>query len=88
MQTPSTAQKRKFNAYEEESRSEGPTGTDEDGSRGGYSGSEFERTPTKRLKSGGTFEQLGKRKENENGNVRAEEEGSGDRANFKRRKFQ
>ncbi|KAF1831143.1 hypothetical protein BDW02DRAFT_591372 [Decorospora gaudefroyi] len=86
MQTPSTAQKRKYNAYEEEPRSEGPAGTDEEGSRGGYSGSEYERTPTKRLKSSGTFGQVGKRKED--GDVRAETERLHGRADFKRRKFQ
>lgn len=64
METPSTAQKRKFNAYDE-ARSESAAETeDEVGSRGGLSGSEFERTPTKRLKSSGTFERTGKRKEN------------------------
>jgi hypothetical protein len=90
MQTPSTAQKRKYNSYEEEPKSEGPAGTDE-GPKSGYSGSEYERTPTKRLKSSGTFEQLGKRKENGNGNgngnMRTEATSDG-RANFKRRKFQ
>jgi hypothetical protein len=85
MQTPATAQKRKYIAYEEEPRSEGPAGTDEEGSKGGYSGSEYERTPTKRLKSSGAFEQLGKRKEN--GNDARIEESADDRANFKRRKF-
>jgi hypothetical protein len=88
MQTPSTAQKRKYNAYEEEPRSEGPTGTDEEGSKGGYSGSEYERTPTKRLKSSGTFEQLGKRKENGIGDARAEDEREEGRTDSKRRKFQ
>jgi hypothetical protein len=88
MQTPSTAQKRKYNAYEEEPRSEGPVETDEEGSRGAYSGSEYERTPTKRLRSSGTFEQLGKRKENGNSNMRAEEEREDGRTDFKRRKFQ
>lgn len=65
MATPSTAQKRKFNAYDE-SRSESTTeAEDELGLRDGQSGSEYERTPTKRLKSSGTFEQMGKRKEND-----------------------
>lgn len=64
METPSTAQKRKYNAYDE-SRLESATETeDELGSRGGHSGNEYERTPTKRLKCSGTFEQTGKRKEN------------------------
>ncbi|KNG45446.1 hypothetical protein TW65_07696 [Stemphylium lycopersici] len=63
MQTPSTAQKRKYDTYEDEPRSGGPAGTDEEGPKGAYSGSEFEKTPTKRLKSSGTFEQVGKRQE-------------------------
>ncbi|KAI8943193.1 hypothetical protein NX059_001222 [Plenodomus lindquistii] len=70
METPSTAQKRKYNAYDEP-RSEGPAETDDEtGSTGAFSGSEYERTPTKRLKSCGTFEQTGKRK----GTGRAEAE--------------
>ena len=88
MQTPSTAQKRKYNSYAEEPKSEGPAGTDEEGPKSGYSGSEYERTPTKRLKSSETFEQFGKRKEHGNGNMRTEGETSDGRANFKRRKFQ
>lgn len=83
METPSTAQKRKYNAYEEP-RSESTADTEDDGSRGGYSGSEFERTPTKRLKSSGAFEQVGKRKEN--GSERPEERLS-DRTDFKRRRL-
>lgn len=66
METPSTSQKRKYNAYEEP-HSESAADTEEEaGSRGGCSGSEYERTPTKRLKSSGTFEQIGKRKDNGN----------------------
>jgi hypothetical protein len=86
MQTPSTAQKRKFDSYEEEPRSEGPAGTDEEGSRGGYSASEHERTPTKRLRSIGTFEGLGKRKED--GDVKGQDQRFEDRVDVKRRKFQ
>jgi hypothetical protein len=85
MQTPSTAQKRKFDSYEEEPRSEGPAGTDEEGSRGGYSASEQERTPTKRLRSSGTFEGLGKRKEDES--AREQDPRFEDRVDVKRRKF-
>ncbi|CAN9186605.1 unnamed protein product [Alternaria alternata] len=85
MQTPSTAQKRKFDSYEEEPRSEGPAGTDEEGSRGGYSASEQERTPTKRLRSSGTFEGLGKRKEDEP--AREQDPRFEDRVDVKRRKF-
>ncbi|KAH7386004.1 hypothetical protein BKA66DRAFT_461301 [Pyrenochaeta sp. MPI-SDFR-AT-0127] len=85
METPSTAHKRKYHAYDEP-RSESAVETEDDGSRGGHSGCELERTPTKRLKSSGTFEQTGKRKED--GNVReAEEEWLGDRGDFKRRKL-
>ncbi|KAG9194252.1 hypothetical protein G6011_04287 [Alternaria panax] len=86
MQTQSTAQKRKFDSYEEEPRSEGPAGTDEEGSRGGYSASEHERTPTKRLRSSGTFEGLGKRKDNEP--VMGHDQRFEDRVDVKRRKFQ
>jgi hypothetical protein len=86
MQTPSTAQKRKFDTYEEEPRSEGPAGTDEEASRGGYSGSEYERTPTKRLRSSGTFEHLGKRKED--GPTSGHDQRFEDRIDVKRRKFQ
>jgi hypothetical protein len=88
MQTPSTAQKRKFDSYEEEPRSEGPVGTDEEVSRGGYSASEHERTPTKRLRSSGNFEGLGKRKED--GAVGGQDqpfEDREDRSDVKRRKF-
>ncbi|KAL7778024.1 hypothetical protein CFE70_004698 [Pyrenophora teres f. teres 0-1] len=62
METPSTAQKRKFDTYEEEPRSEGAPGTDE-GLGGAHNGSERDRTPTKRLKSSGTLEDMSKRKE-------------------------
>ncbi|KAF1939714.1 hypothetical protein EJ02DRAFT_252350 [Clathrospora elynae] len=88
METPSTSQKRKYNAYKEP-RSEGAAGTEEEGSKGGYSGSEYERIPTKRVKSSGTFEQIGNRKENGNGNGTAREEDVRveDRTDFKRRKF-
>jgi hypothetical protein len=86
MQTPSTAQKRKFDSYEEEPRSEGPAGTDDEGSRGGYSASEHERTPTKRLRSSGTFEGLSKRKED--GDVKGQDQRFEDRVDVKRRKFQ
>jgi hypothetical protein len=87
METPSTSQKRKYNAYEEV-RSPSAAETDEEGgSKGGYSGSEYERTPTKRLKSSGTFEQVGKRKDN----GVAEDNSSGrlprGRVDFKRRKI-
>ncbi|KAJ4376233.1 hypothetical protein N0V83_001516 [Neocucurbitaria cava] len=85
MDTPSTAQKRKYNAYEDQG-TESAVDAEDDGSRAGCSGSEYERTPTKRLKSSGTFEQVGKRKEN--GNERpSEEERFGSRADFKRRRL-
>jgi hypothetical protein len=80
-ETPSTSQKRKYEAYEEP-RS-GSAVDAEEGSRGGYSGSEYERTPTKRLKSSGTFENIGKRKDGaRTGN------GPSDRVDVKRKKFQ
>ena len=85
MQTPSTAQKRKFDAYEDGPRSDGPAGTDEEGQRGGQSGSEYERTPTKRLRSSGTFEHLGNRTEDRPGRQSPRFE---DRVDVKRRKFQ
>ncbi|KAF1849366.1 uncharacterized protein K460DRAFT_331268 [Cucurbitaria berberidis CBS 394.84] len=85
METPSTAQKRKYNAYEEP-KSESAAETEDDGSRGGYSGSEYEKTPTKRLKSSGTFEQAGKRKEDGKGRP-DEEERLSDQAGCKRRKL-
>lgn len=65
METPSTAQKRKRDALED-TRSESAAESEGDGdwSRNGYSGSEYDGTPTKRLKSSGTFEQMLKRKGN------------------------
>lgn len=64
MDTPSTSHKRKRDAFDD-MRSESATETDDDGgSRAGYSGSELEGTPTKRIKSIGSFSQVGKRKEN------------------------
>ncbi|KAH8724062.1 hypothetical protein GQ44DRAFT_773320 [Phaeosphaeriaceae sp. PMI808] len=60
METPSTAHKRKRDALgESPADGEGDTWS----SRSGYSGSEYDGTPTKRLKSSGAFEQLLKRKE-------------------------
>jgi hypothetical protein len=65
VETPGTAHKRKRNAFEEP-RSESGADTGEDmHSHNGYSGSDFDGTPTKRLKSTGTFEQVLKRKEAE-----------------------
>ncbi|KAH9866974.1 hypothetical protein IAQ61_007564 [Plenodomus lingam] len=85
METPRTAQKRKYNAFDEP-RSESATETDDEaGSRGGYSGSEYERTPTKRLKSTGAFEQTGKRKDNGHAAAGTNEQHQ-DRSSFKRRK--
>jgi hypothetical protein len=84
METPSTSQKRKRDALEEpRSGSAADTDIEDRSSRNGYSGSEYDGTPTKRLKSSGTFEQVGKRKENGNvvGGERVE-----DRAKFKRRR--
>jgi hypothetical protein len=84
METPSTAQKRKRDALEPRSESAADTEGEEDGSRSGYSGSEYDGTPTKRLKSSGNFEQMLKRKEN------GVESGAGerfpDRVDIKRRR--
>jgi hypothetical protein len=86
METPSTAQKRKRNAWEE-SRSETVGDAEfDDASRNGYSRIERDGTPTKRLKSSGTFEQVLKRKEDE------DTEGAGEerfpaRTDFKRRRI-
>lgn len=86
METPSTAQKRKFDTYEEGPKLEGPTGADEESLRGTQSGSERDRTPTKRLKSSGTFEHAGKRKESSD--VRRHSDRFEDRTDVKRRRFQ
>jgi hypothetical protein len=62
MDSPSTSQKRKYDAYDE-APSEGATETtDEESTYSGYSRHslhEHDRTPTKRLKSSGTFEHVG-----------------------------
>lgn len=86
METPSTSQKRKRDALED-MRSESAAESEGDGdwSRNGYSGSECDGTPTKRLKSSGTFEQMLKRKEN--GEVDTGPEARfPDREDFKRRR--
>lgn len=65
METPSTAQKRKRDALEDtRPESAAESEGDADWPHSGYSGSEYDGTPTKRLKSSGTFEQMLKRKEN------------------------
>ncbi|KAH3913582.1 hypothetical protein HBH56_104960 [Parastagonospora nodorum] len=78
METPSTAQKRKRDALEEPR-----SGSTVDGDGRNYSGSEYDGTPTKRLKCSGAFEQVGKRKED--GVERGGEKVEG-RAKFKRRR--
>lgn len=84
METPSTAHKRKRDALEE-IRSESADTDRDEGSHNGYSASEYDGTPTKRLKSSGTFEHALKRKEN--GHVEREgEERFPDRADVKRRR--
>jgi hypothetical protein len=85
METPSTSQKRKRETFDE-LRSESAAETDaEDGySRNGYSGSEYDGTPTKRLKSSGTFDQMLKRKENGGADKGGERQPV--RADFKRRR--
>jgi hypothetical protein len=82
METPSTAQKRKRDALEEVTPD---ADADEGSTRNGYSGSEYDGTPTKRLKSSGTFEQMLKRKEN--GGADVGEDRLPDRADFKRRRI-
>jgi hypothetical protein len=79
METPSTAQKRKRDALEEGTPD---TDADEGNIRNGYSGSDYDGTPTKRLKSSGTFEHMLKRKENGDTDIREERP----RADFKRRR--
>lgn len=85
MQTPSTAQKRKYDEYDDVPRSEGSAAADEERLRSQYGGSEFERTPTKRLRSSGTFEHAGQRQDD--GPVRYDTERFEDRTDVKRRKF-
>lgn len=84
METPRTAQKRKYNA-EDALPSDAAEGGDEVPSGGAYSGSEYERTPTKRIKSSGTFEQVGKRKDNTEDEQRGPDQFA-DRVDNKRRK--
>lgn len=84
METPTTSHKRKYDAYEEP-RSGSTIGRDDEADSRGWSGSEYERTPTKRIKCSGTFEQLGKRKEN--GSADTGSSGKHDnRTNIKRRR--
>lgn len=85
MQTPSTAQKRKYDEYEDVPRSGGSATGDEERLRGQYSGGESEKTPTKRLRSSGTFEHIGQRQDD--GPVRYDTERFEDRTDVKRRKF-
>ncbi len=83
METPKTAQKRKYDAYED-TRSESTVGAEDDGPRNWYS--DNESTPTKRIKYSGTFEQTGKRKENE-ATAENEDEDLEAQLNLKRRKL-
>jgi hypothetical protein len=85
MQTPSTAQKRKYDEYEDAPKSDGPAATDEEGSKNQLNGGDHEKTPTKRLRSSGTFEHTGNRKDD--GPVRYDTERFDDRTDVKRRKF-
>ncbi|KAF2822164.1 hypothetical protein CC86DRAFT_448539 [Ophiobolus disseminans] len=87
METPSTAHKRKRDALEEPRSDSAAENEGEERSRHGYSGSEYDGTPTKRLKSSGTFEQMLKRKEDGNGQSGgAEGSRFPDRENVKRRR--
>jgi hypothetical protein len=85
METPSTSQKRKFDSFED-TKEESGTGPEED-QRNPSSAGDTERTPTKRLRFSGTFEQTtGKRK----GDHQAQGEERGwfeDRTNVKRRRM-
>lgn len=85
MQNPSTAQKRKYDAYEEAPRPEDPVGADEEGPKDSHSTGESEQTPTKRLRGSGVFEQMGSR--SHEGPVRYDTERFDDRTDVKRRKF-
>lgn len=85
MLAPSTAQKRKYDEYEDVPQPEGPGAADEEHLKGQYSGAEPEKTPTKRLRSSGTFEHTGQR--TDDGPVRYDTERFEDRADVKRRKF-
>jgi hypothetical protein len=86
METPSTAKKRKRDALEEyRSESAADTEGDEELSRSAYSGSEYDGTPTKRLKSSGTFEQTLKRKD-DGGGYSGRNERLPARADHKRRR--
>ena len=84
---PSGAALVEFRNALDDTRSESVADTegDEGYSYSGYSGSEYDGTPTKRLKSSGTFEQVLKRKENGPGD-RGSNEQLPDRADFKRRR--
>jgi hypothetical protein len=85
METPSTAQKRKRDALEDTRSESAAESEDGDWSRNGYSGSDYDGTPTKRLKSSGTFEQMLKRKENGEADT-ASDARFPDREDFKRRR--
>lgn len=85
LETPSTAHKRKRNGFEEP-RSENSAETADDlDLHSGYSGNGYDGTPTKRLKSTGTFEQALKRKETGDAQ-RVEEEPMAYQSLFKKRK--
>jgi hypothetical protein len=85
METPSTSQKRKFDNFED-TKEEGGTGPEED-QRNPSSAGDTERTPTKRLRFSGSFEQTtGKRKGDHQ--TQGEERGRfEDRTNVKRRRM-
>jgi hypothetical protein len=80
METPGTAQKRKFDSFEDLTIENGPD-TEED-----LRSSEYDRTPKKRIRSSGTFEPAKKRKESED-RGKAAEERFPDRTDFKRRRL-
>lgn len=79
MDSPSTSQKRKRDAYTDVSMSNGETTVDEEDNHG-------PRTPTKRLKMNGSFEPALKRKGSSKV-LRAANEQNGERAEYKRRRL-
>jgi hypothetical protein len=85
METPSTSQKRKFDSFEDTKEESGAD--TEENHRNTSSAGDAERTPTKRLRFSGSFEQTaGKRKGDHQ--VQGDERGRlEDRKNVKRRRM-
>jgi hypothetical protein len=86
METPSTSQKRKFDRFED-TKEESGTGLEED-QRNPSSAGDTERTPTKRLRFSGSFEQTSTGKRKGDHQAQGEEHGRfEDRTNVKRRRM-